>query len=185
MSDSGSTTGSTRPPSRSPAEFLRYRFPGGVPAPPSSEAWGPCPTPSVLRRFAPYDPPDGGRTGNRRRAPQGAVVPAVPGRGDRAHGDVPVPFRRVQPALGARARADAGAARGGRAVAVGRAADRRRGDAALGARQQSADRDRVGTVRQSPAPAAPRSRLPADRAVRAAGLRRDRAAPLHLLRAPA
>src|SRR5439155_13381137 len=28
--------------------LLRYRFPGGAPTPPSSEARGPCPTPSVF-----------------------------------------------------------------------------------------------------------------------------------------
>src|SRR5207249_5251487 len=35
-------------PVRAPC-LLRYRFPGGAPTPPSSEAWGPWPTPSVTR----------------------------------------------------------------------------------------------------------------------------------------
>src|SRR5207248_8572620 len=34
---------------------LRYRFPGGAPTPPSSEAWGPCPTPAVTRGVYPAE----------------------------------------------------------------------------------------------------------------------------------
>ena len=48
---SGRSSRSRRTPSvrstSSPSISLRYRFPGGSPTPPSSEAWGPCPTPSV------------------------------------------------------------------------------------------------------------------------------------------
>src|SRR5437764_9712207 len=34
---------------------LRYRFPGGAPTPPSSEAWGPCPTPAATRGLYPAE----------------------------------------------------------------------------------------------------------------------------------
>ena len=67
-----------------------------------------------------------------------------------------------------RARPHGRAARDGRALADGARRHRRRGDAALGAGQQPADRDRFGAVREPARPPAPRQGLSAERAVRAA-----------------
>ena len=135
------------------------------------------------------DDRDSGRPGAargavRHRAPRGADLHALRGRGARARDHVPVPVRRVQPEAVRRRGPVRLRSRSGPALAQAHLPHRRAGDAAPVAGAEPAVGHRRGPA---PVPAelpAARQPLPGRGAPGAAAVRRGGAAPLHVPRAP-